>query len=48
MFVQVAGKRIPEEEAEAQAWIEAVIGERFPAGSCRRYMWIIFYLYTKS
>ena len=30
---QVAGKRIPEEEAEAQHWIESVIGERFPAGN---------------
>ncbi|XP_055381552.1 muscle-specific protein 20-like [Condylostylus longicornis] len=27
---QVCGKRIPEEEAEAQAWVEAVINERFP------------------
>ncbi|XP_044259737.1 muscle-specific protein 20-like [Tribolium madens] len=27
---QVAGKRDPEQEKEAQAWIEAVIGERFP------------------
>lgn len=31
-FVQVAGKRDPEQEREAQAWIEAVIGERFPPG----------------
>ena len=29
---QVAGKRDPEQEREAQAWIEAVIGERFPPG----------------
>lgn len=29
---QVAGKRIPEEEAEAQQWIECVVGERFPPG----------------
>jgi mitogen-activated protein kinase kinase kinase 5 len=29
---QVAGKREPEQEAEAQAWIEAVVGERFPPG----------------
>lgn len=29
---QVAGKRDPEQEKEAQAWIEAVIGERFPPG----------------
>lgn len=27
---QVAGKRDPEQEREAQAWIEQVIGERFP------------------
>jgi transgelin len=27
---QCAGKREPEKEAEAQRWIEAVIGERFP------------------
>lgn len=31
-FLQVAGKRIPEEEAQAQQWIETVIGERFPPG----------------
>uniref|UniRef100_A0A0K8TLG6 Transgelin n=1 Tax=Tabanus bromius TaxID=304241 RepID=A0A0K8TLG6_TABBR len=31
---QVAGKRIPEEEQEAQRWIETVIGERFPEGRC--------------
>lgn len=29
---QVAGKREPDQEAEAQAWIEAVVGERFPPG----------------
>lgn len=29
---QVAGKRDPEQEREAQAWIEQVIGERFPPG----------------
>ncbi|KAH1027719.1 hypothetical protein HUJ05_001173 [Dendroctonus ponderosae] len=27
----VAGKRDPEQEREAQAWIESVIGQRFPA-----------------
>ena len=27
---QCAGKREPEKEQEAQQWIEAVIGERFP------------------
>ncbi|KAF3424368.1 hypothetical protein E2986_11613 [Frieseomelitta varia] len=26
----VAGKREPEQEAEAQQWIERVVGERFP------------------
>ncbi|XP_045469057.1 muscle-specific protein 20-like [Harmonia axyridis] len=29
---QVAGKRDPQQEQEAQAWIETVIGERFPPG----------------
>ncbi|KAI5729081.1 hypothetical protein M8J77_025060 [Diaphorina citri] len=29
---QVAGKRDPYEEAEAQQWIEQIIGERFPPG----------------
>ncbi|XP_071439951.1 muscle-specific protein 20-like [Hetaerina americana] len=29
---QVAGKRDPEQEREAQEWIEAVTGERFPPG----------------
>lgn len=29
---QVAGKRDTEQEAEAQHWIEAVTGERFPPG----------------
>lgn len=29
--LQVAGKRQPEEEAEAKNWVETVIGERFPA-----------------
>ncbi|CAH1278181.1 unnamed protein product [Diabrotica balteata] len=29
---QVAGKRDPEQEREAQAWIEAVTGMRFPPG----------------
>ncbi|XP_046391814.1 muscle-specific protein 20-like isoform X1 [Ischnura elegans] len=29
---QVAGKRDPEQEREAQQWIEAVTGERFPPG----------------
>lgn len=32
LYVQVAGKRDAEQEAEAQHWIEAVIGERFPPG----------------
>ncbi|XP_015127716.1 muscle-specific protein 20 isoform X1 [Diachasma alloeum] len=29
---QCAGKREPEKDAEAQAWIEYIVGERFPAG----------------
>ncbi|XP_063237809.1 muscle-specific protein 20-like [Bacillus rossius redtenbacheri] len=29
---QVAGKREPDQEAEAQRWIEVVTGERFPPG----------------
>ncbi|XP_049834984.1 muscle-specific protein 20-like [Schistocerca gregaria] len=29
---QVAGRRDPEQEREAQQWIEAVTGERFPPG----------------
>ncbi|XP_055699582.1 muscle-specific protein 20-like [Phlebotomus papatasi] len=29
---QVAGKREPSQEAEAQHWIETVLGERFPQG----------------
>lgn len=29
---QVAGKREADQEAEAQQWIEKIIGERFPAG----------------
>ena len=28
----MASKRNPEMDAEAQAWIEAIIGEKFPAG----------------
>lgn len=31
--LQVAGKRDPEQEVEAQQWIEAVTGEKFPAGN---------------
>lgn len=30
IFFKVAGKRDPEQEKEAQAWIETVTGERFP------------------
>lgn len=29
-LTQVAGKRVPEEELQAQQWIEQIIGERFP------------------
>lgn len=28
--MQVAGKREPEQELQAQQWVETVIGERFP------------------
>uniref|UniRef100_A0A1B0D0R4 Uncharacterized protein n=1 Tax=Phlebotomus papatasi TaxID=29031 RepID=A0A1B0D0R4_PHLPP len=31
-MVDVAGKREPSQEAEAQHWIETVLGERFPQG----------------
>lgn len=34
---QVAGKREPEQEAEAQQWIERVIGARFPPGVSYEY-----------
>jgi hypothetical protein len=27
---QIAGKRVPEEEAQAQEWIETLLGEKFP------------------
>lgn len=30
--MQIAGKRNPEMDKEAQEWIEAIIGEKFPAG----------------
>ena len=29
-FLQVAGKREPEQENEAQQWVETVLGEPFP------------------
>lgn len=29
----MASKRNPEMDAEAQAWIEAIVGEKFPSGS---------------
>lgn len=35
--LQVAGKRDPEQEVEAQQWIEAVTGEKFPAGKYFKY-----------
>lgn len=31
VFLQVAGKREPEQENEARLWVETVTGERFPA-----------------
>ena len=30
-FVQIHGKRDPEQEKAAQEWIEAVTGEKFPS-----------------
>lgn len=30
--LQALGKREPEQEREAQAWIESITGERFPEG----------------
>lgn len=32
VFIQVAGKRDPEQEREAQEWVEQVTGMRFPPG----------------
>lgn len=32
-MIQVAGKRDLEQEAEAQRWVETVVGEKFPANS---------------
>lgn len=32
LYFQVAGKREAGQEAEAQRWIETIIGEKFPAG----------------
>lgn len=34
---QVAGKREPEQEAEAQRWVETVIGNSFPPGKSTEY-----------
>ena len=31
-MLQCAGKREPEKDAEAQHWVETVIGHRFPTG----------------
>ena len=31
-FEQALGKREPEQESEAQAWIETITGESFPEG----------------
>lgn len=32
MITQIAGKRDPVKDKEAQEWIEAILGEKFPAG----------------
>lgn len=32
MCVQLAGKRDPQQEKEAQEWIEKVLGKKFPPG----------------
>lgn len=31
-FAQLAGKRNPEQEKEAQEWIESILGKKFPPG----------------
>lgn len=31
-FAQIASKRNPEQEREAQEWIESVLGKKFPPG----------------
>lgn len=31
-YVQLAGKRDPEQERQVQEWIESILGEQFPAG----------------
>lgn len=31
-FAQLAGKRSPEQEREAQEWIESILGKKFPPG----------------
>lgn len=30
--MQLAGKRDPQQEADAKEWIESVLGEKFPSG----------------
>lgn len=32
LITQIAGKRDPVKDKEAQEWIEAILGEKFPAG----------------
>lgn len=31
-FAQIVGKRNPEQEREAQEWIESILGKKFPPG----------------
>ena len=33
LSIQMASKRDPQQDKEAQAWIEAITGEKFPAGT---------------
>lgn len=40
-FEQALGKREPEQESEAQAWIETITGESFPEGDKTLHMYII-------
>lgn len=32
LCTQIAGKRNPEQEREAQEWIESILGKKFPPG----------------
>lgn len=43
-FFQVAGKREASQEAEAQQWIETIVGERFPPGKTSYFCYLFFNL----